>query len=251
MDLDVLDVGQLQQRLKPAVPEDGVLDGLDVRQLLAGRPELGTVAVQRPDVVGDHPSDDRPAHQHLVVAAQRPMVLSLAGSASSVMAAEARRRSSTTSAQSTSSGSNVVRSSTSRAAEDAERLGWRQARAVDLGCLRFLLGKQRYVLERDRPGLTGPSSWPESRSGSGLAGPDLAGPGLTGTVHGHTRTRSVLRRRFAAIVVVASPSERANAEWSNRRGAGARRKGGRRRPRRARWSRSRSQSRARPISPAE
>ena len=70
VDLDVLHIRQLQQRLQPAVAEDGILDGGDVGLLLGGGPQLGAVAVQRPNMITDHPPDGGPAHQQPVVAGQ-------------------------------------------------------------------------------------------------------------------------------------------------------------------------------------
>ena len=79
VDLDVLHVRQLQQRLQPAVAEDGVLDGGDVGLLLGRRPQLGAVAVQSAYMVADHPADGGPAQQQPVVAGQWSAGGALAG----------------------------------------------------------------------------------------------------------------------------------------------------------------------------
>ena len=61
MDLDVLHVRELEQRLQPAVAEDGILDSGHVGLLLGRGPQLGSPAVQRADMITDDPTDGGPA----------------------------------------------------------------------------------------------------------------------------------------------------------------------------------------------
>ncbi len=70
MDLDVLDVWHFQQRLQPSVTEDCVLDRMDVRLLLGCRPQVGSLTMERPDVITDDALDDRAAQQQPVIADQ-------------------------------------------------------------------------------------------------------------------------------------------------------------------------------------
>lgn len=71
MDLDVLHVRQVQQRLQAAIAEDGVLDRLHVRELALGGPQVRALTVQSPYVITDDPSDDRAAQQDPVLLGQR------------------------------------------------------------------------------------------------------------------------------------------------------------------------------------
>ena len=71
MDLDVLDVRHLEQGLQTAVAEHCILDRRDVGLFLGRRPQLGALAMKRPNMISDDPTDDRPAHQQPVVATQR------------------------------------------------------------------------------------------------------------------------------------------------------------------------------------
>ena len=72
VDLDVLHIRQIEQRLQPPVPEDGVLDRPHVRQLALAGPEVGTVTMERADMIADNAPDGRPPEQPPILSRQRP-----------------------------------------------------------------------------------------------------------------------------------------------------------------------------------
>ena len=74
VDLDVLRLGNLEQRLEPAKTEDGILDRLRIGLLDRDRPQGLTVGAQPVDVVTNHLLDDRASEQATIHVGHRALL---------------------------------------------------------------------------------------------------------------------------------------------------------------------------------